>query len=823
MIKINLNKLTLSICLLGLSSTPYAEVMMSQYIDGSSNRKGIELYNPDATAVDLSAYQLKVFANGATSANLTVVLQGHLDPKEHYLIGRSELKNVLGDAVRQTANLAFNGDDAIVLYKNNVAVDRFGVLGSQQNWATGLSLERNKKSHDVTSIDPYAVFELNQEWSTWSDRNAFSQYLSLSENTPNEPLPSTMSCSSPDTPIADLSQVAKNQNYTVRGVITADYRYANGFSGFYVQTPDSKAKANLSNAIFVYIPLSSAIKGGKVGEEVILKGRLTEYQNQLQLDQLSENILTCNQVVSSWVTPLTVELPFQSLTGTTGHVPKRYQGMLVKLPQTLTVSENYNYGRYGQLSLSLGRLFMPTNLYPAKSLEAVALAQKNLLSKIELDDGFNTQNLTPSLPSNFSALNTLRAGDQIGAVEGILEYRFNSWRIQPVQSRSSVQLKATNPRPNIAQKNANQTRVVAFNVLNYDNGLNGFPTERGANSKAEFYKQHAKIISAMKQIDADVFGLMEIANNGYGDNSAIAYLTRALGVDWKYVVPPNAHRLGDDAIAVAIIYNSKRVKPVNTAAVFDDQTQKNRVTLAQSFQPVNGGKLFTVIPNHLKSKGSCPSDTGSADADQGDGQGCWNATRVKAVEQLIQWIAKNPTQVSGSPNTLLIGDLNSYAKEDPILALERANYVNVLADKMKGLGEQAYTYVFGVDSNKQGYGGAGNLDHALADSSLVSYVKRAFVWHINADEPTNLDYNEEFKTEEQKALFYADDAFRSSDHDPVIVDLDLNDESNDSPDHDSNKSGGGSSGLMSILGLLGLLLITFYRSRNAIKGDVLSD
>jgi predicted extracellular nuclease len=49
----------------------------------------------------------------------------------------------------------------------------------------------------------------------------------------------------------------------VRGVITADYRYANGFSGFYVQTPDTKAR-DISNAIFVYIPNSSAVKVDKL-------------------------------------------------------------------------------------------------------------------------------------------------------------------------------------------------------------------------------------------------------------------------------------------------------------------------------------------------------------------------------------------------------------------------------------------------------------------------------------------------------------------------------------------------------------------------------
>lgn len=65
------------------------------------------------------------------------------------------------------------------------------------------------------------------------------------------------------------------------------------------------------------------------------------------------------------------------MTDVQGNTPKRYQGMLVKIPQTLTISENYNYGRFGELSLSLGRLYIPTNLYPAKSAEAV-----NLLNKI---------------------------------------------------------------------------------------------------------------------------------------------------------------------------------------------------------------------------------------------------------------------------------------------------------------------------------------------------------------------------------------------------------------------------------------------------------
>ena len=798
--------LCLSLALLGCSFPSYAQLMFSQYIDGTGNRKGLEIYNPDGSTVNLADYQIEQYTNGATSKTATYTLEGNLASKAKFIVGRTELQAELGTKVNQVAGLSFNGDDALVLVYKGTPVDRFGRIGDKPangGWGTIItsyqnSLSRIKNKNDVSAVDPNSAFDLDSEWSKWSDRNAFSSYLGTGTTTP--PI-TAISCSTADTAIADLQSAAQNQQYVVRGVITADYRYQNGFSGFYIQTPDSKAKANLSNAIFVYLPAASTITGGKVGEEVILKGRLTNYENQLQIDQLSSNIQTCNNQAASLVSSTPIQLPFSSLTDATGNAPKRYQGMLVKIPQTLTVSENYDYGRYGQLSLSLGRLYIPTNLYPAKSNEAVALAKQNLLSKIILDDGYNNQNRTPWLPQTFNAANTLRTGYQLKNVEGILEYRFNAWRIQPIQNKALPEVvKDSNLRNStVLAKESKQVRVAAFNVLNYDNSpLIGVKPDRGANTETEFNRQHAKIVSAIKTIDADVYGLMEIANNGYGEKSAVNYLTKALGADWKYVIPPNMDKLGTDVIAVAIIYNSKRVKPVGNPVVYDDLTQKNRVTMAQSFQAVTGGKTFTVVPNHLKSKGSCPDDKTSPEANQGDGQGCWNPTRVTAVQKLIQWIATNPTKAE-KPNYLLVGDMNSYAKEDPILAFEKANYKILLNDEKVGQGKSAYSYVFGVASDATGNGGAGNLDHAIADANLYPMVKRTFAWHINADEPTALDYNEEYKTEEQIASFYAPDAFRSSDHDPVIVDLDLNESSGTTGGH---KSSGGSTGLWSLFGLM---------------------
>ena len=107
--------------------------------------------------------------------------------------------------------------------------------------------------------------------------------------------------------------------------------------------------------------------------------------------------------------------------------------------------------------------------------------------------------------------------------------------------------------------------------------------------------------------------------------------------------------------------------------------------------------------------------------------------------------------------------MNAYAKEDPITVFRDAGYVDTIDEFLEGHG---YSYVF--------EGQSGYLDHALASADLAGQVTGVTEWHINADEPIALDYNLEFKSAGQQVTYYADDAYRSSDHDPVLVGLDLN-------------------------------------------------
>jgi hypothetical protein len=119
-------------------------------------------------------------------------------------------------------------------------------------------------------------------------------------------------------------------------------------------------------------------------------------------------------------------------------------------------------------------------------------------------------------------------------------------------------------------------------------------------------------------------------------------------------------------------------------------------------------------------------------------------------------MAGDPTG-SGSSDNVIIGDLNSYAMEDPIVALEGAGYTDLIEEYVgTGFADGAYSYNFFSES--------GYLDHGLASPSLVERITGAAPWHVNADEPSGLDYNN-FNQD----VLYQPDPYRSSDHDPVVI------------------------------------------------------
>ena len=596
-----------------------------------------------------------------------------------------------------------------------------------------------------------------------------------------------------------------------RGVVVGDYEGAfPALRGFYLQDLDGDDDASTSDGLFVFNFNRDDVSLGQV---VWVVGAVGENQGQTQITSLSTTTNNATEVCTAAadISPTEVVLPATSST-----YLERFEGMLTEFTQELTVTETFQLGRFGQIVMSSGgRLVQPTNVV-LPGAPAMAMQAENDRNRIVVDDELQDQNRDPILFGRggdpLTAANTLRSGDTATGIVGILTYTWggqsaspNSYRLRPVNALGGgvPDFQAANPRPEQAQDVGGSLRVASFNVLNYFNtfndpstpgedctfGFNGVESDcRGADNAFEFERQAVKIVDAIVGLDADVVGLIEIENDGYGPDSAIQDLTNRInavvGAGTYQVLNVDAltdqvNAGGTDAIKTGFIYRSGAAIPVGTTAALNtgafgdytlsDETKqgRNRPAITQAFQDRSTGGRAVVTVNHLKSKGSSCSDNASpvgSDPERPDGQANCNLTRLAAAEELVDWLAGDPTG-TGDPDSLIIGDLNSYAMEDPIRAIKDAGYVDLLLDLV---GDEAYSYVFD--------GQSGYLDHALASPSLREQVTGTAEWHINADEPTVLDYNTDFKPAAQVASLYAPDAYRSSDHDPVLIGLDLTDD-----------------------------------------------
>jgi predicted extracellular nuclease len=471
------------------------------------------------------------------------------------------------------------------------------------------------------------------------------------------------------------------------------------------------------------------------------------------------------------VAPTAVSLPVTSLDDF-----EPYEGMLVTFPQTLYISEFFNFDRFGEMVLTTQRQFQPTATYEPGSPEAADLALANSLSRITLDDGRGSSNPDPAIHPNgaiFDLGNRFRGGDTVENVTGVLDYNFGLYKVQPTQGALYT---AVNQRPAQPDDVGGNLKVASFNVLNYfttidDSGPICGPDQdqgcRGADTPEEFTRQRTKIIAALAAIDADVVGLIEIENHPGDVPTAdlVDGLNAVVGPGIYDYVATGA--IGPDVIRVAFIYKPATVSLVGSYAVLDDPSfldpvgygdAKSRPALAQTFMDNTTGGVFTAVVNHLKSKGT-PCGPGDDDPETGS---C-NLTRTLAAQKLVDWLATDPTG-SGDADFLIMGDLNSYDKEDPIDVLLAGGYSDLLGDSV---GEFAYSYVFD--------GQLGYLDYAMANQALLDEVTGVTAWHINSDEPDILDYDMSFKKDAQDAL-YEPNAYRASDHDPVINGLDVCDE-----------------------------------------------
>ena len=598
------------------------------------------------------------------------------------------------------------------------------------------------------------------------------------------------------------------QRKTVEGVVVASFPGSNGLNGFYLQEEDADADSDPTSSEGIFVSDPNGLFSGAVGSRLRLTGTVAEYSSSASaitgttvnssLTQLT-NISGLNYLGSAALPSITrVTLPVADAAAL-----ERYEGMRLQVAAAsgdLVVTDTFGLGRYGEVGLSAGGRLTNYTQNNNPSVSGYAAYRNDLLDNyITLDDGSSVQNPATVIHGRggnpLSASNTLRGGDSIVSITGVLDERFDGYRIQ---TSTGADFSATNPRSDAPASLGGSLRVASFNLLNFFNGNGsggGFPTSRGADSAYEYTRQFDKTLEAILGFDADILGYNEIENDGYGANSAVAAivngLNNVLGANlYGYVIPRSADLnlsggFGGDEITVGFLYRTDKVRlaagsqvaALQSGSFSQAAARVQRPALAASFERIEAGaatgEQFTAVVTHLKSKGS--SAGGAGDADAGDGQGLSNGSRSRAASEMADWLASSPTG-SSDPDVLILGDLNSYLQEDPI---------RILANR-------GYRSLFDADSYSYQFNGQwGSLDHMLASDSLYSQVSGSAKWHINSDEPIILDYNTEFKSVAQQTNFYNEDPFRTSDHDPLLAGLSLT-PANRTPTHITSIGGGDS-------------------------------
>ncbi|HYG07587.1 MAG TPA: ExeM/NucH family extracellular endonuclease [Stenotrophomonas sp.] len=526
---------------------------------------------------------------------------------------------------------------------------------------------------------------------------------------------------------------------TIEGVVTADWRDSLG--GFFIQDAGD-GDDSTSDALFVQAADAAQVA---VGDRLRVSGQVLEAAAGAQAS------LTTLKADRIDTLARAQPLPLREIAAAPADW-RALEGERVRITAPLTLSGSDGLERNGELVASFeGRLWQPSEVAVPGSAAYAQVERDNARRRLLLDDGSSKRN--PDSVAYLPAAALLRTGTQLGAVEGIVDRRYDgSWRLQLT---APLQLSAAQ-RPAPPQV-PGALRVAAFNLENFFNGDGqggGFPTLRGARTQAEFQAQLAKLVATIRPLQADVAALMELENDGYGKASAIATLVAALNGeqgaagDWRYVDAGQGP--GSNPIRVGLIYRASRVEAVGKPAVLEGGpfVDHSRVPLAQAFRSRAGGKPFVVVANHFKSKGC--SEASGADADQHDGQACWNATRVETARKLDDWLRTDPTGI-GNQRALLLGDFNAYAQEAPLRELRARGWQDAFV--VAGV-EQPYSYVYN--------GQTGRLDHALLSPSLAPALRGAAEWHINADEQDALGYRER----------NVEGPWRSSDHDPLLLGLD---------------------------------------------------
>ena len=746
-------------------------ILISEYVEGSSNNKAIELYNNSGSSIDLEAsnYTLEFYFNGSTSAGTTIALTGTIPDGEVFVIADNDAApEILNQTDLTSTSSFFNGDDAIVLRENGTIVDSLGQIGNDpgSEWGSGdISTQNNtlRRNIDITkgNTNPDDSFDPNLEWSGFPQDTFDSLGVYQGSNGGD-------GGSGDITPVYDIQGAAiisplNGSQITTRGIVTAV-----DSNGFYLQDPTGDGNNATSDGIFVF---TSSAPGVNAGDELEVAGTVSEFtpggtdSGNLSTTQISNANLTTLSTNNS--------LPDATIIGNSGRVPptesidddpngynpdadgidffESVEGMLVTAEDAVAVGGTNGFGE----------IFTVVN----GGNNATGISDRNTLN-ISPND-FNPERVqidadSDILPSfDFPNVN---AWDRLGDVTGVVTYSFGNFEINPTQPFSVTEADLLPETTNI-QSGEDKLTVASYNVLNLD------PNDGDGDEDVANGRYDAIANDVINNLNApDIIGLQEVQDNsGSTDDGTVSadanlqQLIDAIAVNGglQYELIDNTF-ITDNAsggqpggnIRTAFLYDPSRVNLVEgSVETIGDQNAGSafegaRLPLVADFE--FNGQEVTVINNHFSSKGGSspifgvdqpfedlqenPDVNGSLDERQAQAQ---------AVDSYVDGILGS----NADANVVVLGDLNEFefiSPVDEILGSSLNNLIDTIPEN------ERYSFIFQGNSQE--------LDHILVSDSLIDSAEVDLV-HLNS----------EFAETEQRA----------SDHDPVLVGFSLSEGSNE--------------------------------------------
>lgn len=737
-----------------------ANLFFSEYIEGSSYNKAVEIFNLSSEDVDLTHYSIELYSNGALTPTKTIALAGTIEANATFVLAHPSANQSILDKAQQFSNrLNFNGDDTLVLKFKNIPLDTIGKIGEQEVWGDEvITTQDNTLIRKPSIIESNSSFEITQWIALGND---------IVDNLGLHQIGETHQAISVTHKIHQIqgeqnSSLLVGEEVVVEAIVIGDFQNGDSdgkrnLGGFYIQEEDNESDGNwqTSEGIFIYEGEEQLVEVA-LGDRVKVSGVVNEYYGETEIVASKVEIIEHNNTLPSMAM---ITLPSNL---------EAYEGMRVSFNEPLTITQMHHLDRFNEITLIQGeRPNHFTQMNRPNVEEHKSYLQDILALSIVYDDGVNTQ-----YSDGEPLVRDVRMGDSIRDLQGVLTYQWagssvspSTWRVRSIEDKSN-HFVHNNVRPTAPPNVNGEIKVASINLQNYFSTLG----LRGATSQEELARQTQKIITVLESLDVDAVALMEVENNYAPDMnaSAIAHLVEKLNLylgEERYAYVDPQSNIGDDFIAVGVIYKKAKLKIATdtTVEILDDSNLEdfgmsgtifngigsNRAPLAVTFEAM--GERFTLVVAHLKSKGS--EGNYAQDSDQGDGAGKSNHTRLLGMQALHKWLSLDPTG-SNDRDVLIVGDMNAYAKEDPIIFLEANGYHNLA---------QEYSYIYD--------GFLGILDYAFVSSSMHSQITDAKHWHINADEPDVLDYR--LHHDRNASIFDASLPYRQGDHDPLIVGMNL--------------------------------------------------